>query len=201
MAFELGKRLEAAGEEVAFCGGIDNPADLNRIQVRDKPRNFIIDLLHFFQLLDVETAMQWEIDMEKVADKDFTKEIFARFPDGTLENLDLTVSKVEAWQRINDNMQTITRTYKPSGSVSKYDLFWVPPLPQYNCTEQQWRCDWLAKWKDHVTGAQQSDVEKEESEGPLRYHPVEGTHFTILRPENIEVFQKALNSALQARGV
>lgn len=201
LAFELGKRLEAAGEEVAFCGGIDNPADLNRIQVRDKPRNFIIDLLHFFQLLDVETAMQWEIDMEKVADKDFTKEIFARFPDGTLENLDLTVSKVEAWQRINDNMQTITRTYKPSGSVSKYDLFWVPPLPQYNCTEQQWRCDWLAKWKDHVTGAQQSDVEKEESEGPLRYHPVEGTHFTILRPENIEVFQKALNSALQARGV
>ncbi|EAT88825.2 hypothetical protein SNOG_03620 [Parastagonospora nodorum SN15] len=201
LAFELGKRLEAAGEEVAFCGGIDNPADLNRIQVRDKPRNFIIDLLHFFQLLDVETAMQWEIDMETVADKDFTKEIFARFPDGTLENLDLSVSKVEAWQRINDNMQTITRTYKPRGSVSKYDIFWVPPLPQYNCTEQQWRSDWLAKWKDHVTGAQQSDVDNEESEGPLRYHPVEGTHFTILRPENIEVFQKALNAALQARGV
>ncbi|KAH4718502.1 hypothetical protein HBH78_027030 [Parastagonospora nodorum] len=201
LAFELGKRLEAAGEEVAFCGGIDNPADLNRIQVRDKPRNFIIDLLHFFQLLDVETAMQWEIDMETVADKDFTKEIFARFPDGTLENLDLSVSKVEAWQRINDNMQTITRTYKPRGSVSKYDIFWVPPLPQYNCTEQQWRSDWLAKWKDHVTAAQQSDVDNEESEGPLRYHPVEGTHFTILRPENIEVFQKALNAALQARGV
>jgi hypothetical protein len=52
-----------------------------------------------------------------------------------------------------------------------------------------------------VTGAKQSDVDMEDSEGPLRYHRVEGTHFTILRPENIEVFQKALNAALISRGV
>lgn len=201
LAFELGKRLEAAGEQVAFCGGIDNPADLSRIQVRAKPRNFIIDLLHFFQLLDVETALRWEEEMEEVPDESFTKEIFARFPDGTLENLDLSIPKVEAWQRINGNMQAITRSYVPTGSVSKYDLFWVPPLPQYKCTDERWRHDWLAKWKDHVTDAKQSDVDIEESEGPLRYHAVEGTHFTILRPENVEVFQRALNKALESRGV
>ncbi|KAH7398623.1 putative non-ribosomal peptide synthase-like protein [Phaeosphaeria sp. MPI-PUGE-AT-0046c] len=201
LAFELTKRLEAAGEEVAFCGGIDNPPDLTRIQVRAKPRNFIIDLLHFFQLLDVETALQWEREMDNVPDEKFTGEIFRRFPDGTLENLDLTVSKVEAWQRINDNMQAITRSYVPTGSVSKYDLFWVPPLPQYDCTDQEWRHDWLAKWEKYVTNAKHCDVENDGSEGPLRYHRVEGTHFTILRPENIEVFQKALNAALQVRGV
>jgi thioesterase domain-containing protein len=201
LAFELGKRLEAAGDQVSFCGGIDNPADLTRIQVRAKPRNFIIDLLHFFQLLDMETALRWENEMEQVPDEKFTEAIFARFPDGTLENLDLSVPKVEAWQRINDNMQQITRSYVPTGSISKYDLFWVPPLPQYNCTDQEWRHDWLTKWKNHVTGAKQSDVDMEDSEGPLRYHRVEGTHFTILRPENIEVFQKALNAALLSRGV
>ncbi|KAH9878816.1 hypothetical protein J1614_002250 [Plenodomus biglobosus] len=201
LAFELGKRLEAAGDQVAFCGGIDNPADLTRIQVRAKPRNFIIDLLHFFQLVEMETALQWETEMENVPDEDFTKEIFARFPDGTLENLDLSVPKVEAWQRINGNMQEITRSYVPRGSVSKYDIFWVPPLPQYECTDQEWRHDWLATWKNHVVGAKQSDVDNEESQGPLRYHPVEGTHFTILRPENVEVFQKALNAALESRGV
>jgi thioesterase domain-containing protein/acyl carrier protein len=201
LAFELGKRLEAAGEQVSFCGGIDNPADLTRIQVREKPRNFIIDLLHFFQLLDVDTALNWEKEMEDTPDEEFTQAIFARFPDGTLENLDLSVPKVEAWQRINDNMQMITRSYVPSGSVSKYDLFWVPPLPQYECTDQQWRHDWLSKWKNHVKGASQSDVDTEDSQGPLRYHRVEGTHFTILRPENVEVFQKALNIALESRGV
>jgi thioesterase domain-containing protein len=201
LAFELGKRLEAAGEQVSFCGGIDNPADLTRIQVRAKPRNFIIDLLHFFQLLDVDTALNWEKEMEDTPDEEFTQAIFARFPDGTLENLDLSVPKVEAWQRINDNMQMITRSYVPSGSVSKYDLFWVPPLPQYECTDQQWRHDWLSKWKNHVKGASQSDVDTEDSQGPLRYHRVEGTHFTILRPENVEVFQKALNIALESRGV
>ena len=201
LAFELGKRLEAAGDHVAFCGGIDNPADLSRIQVRANPRNFIIDLLHFFQLLDLETAMRWEKEMEDVPDETFTKEIFARFPDGTLENLDLSVPKVETWQRINDNMQKITRSYVPTGSVSKYDLFWVPPLPHYNCTDQEWRHDWLAKWKNHVLGAKQSDADVEQSQGPLRYHRVEGTHFTILRPENVDVFQKALNKALESREI
>ncbi|KAL1628682.1 putative NRPS-like protein biosynthetic cluster [Neofusicoccum ribis] len=201
LAFELGKRLEAAGEQVAFCGGIDNPADLTRIQVRAKQRNFIIDLLHFFQLLDMETALRWEEEMDDIPDEKFTAAIFARFPDGTLENLDLTVPKVETWQRINKNMQEITRTYVPTGTVSKYDIFWVPPLPQYKCTDEEWRHDWLAKWKSHVTGAKQSDVDQEDSEGMLRYHRVEGTHFTILRPENIEVFQRALNRALELRGV
>jgi hypothetical protein len=95
----------------------------------------------------------------------------------------------------------ITKSYTPTGAISKYDLFWVPPLPQFNCTTQEWRHDWLAKWKDHVTNANQSDVDMEKSQGSLRYHPVEGTHFTILRPENVEVFQKALNAALTARGV
>ncbi|EKG14140.1 AMP-dependent synthetase/ligase [Macrophomina phaseolina MS6] len=200
LAFELGKRLEAAGEQVTFCGGIDNPADLTRIQVREKQRNFIIDLLHFFQLLDLETALRWEEEMDDVPDEKFTQAIFARFPDGTLENLDLTIPKVETWQRINKNTQEITRSYVPSGKVSKYDLFWVPPLPQYKCSDEQWRHDWLGKWKNHVTGAQQGDVDAEHSKGPLRYHRVEGTHFTILRPENIEVFQIALNKALEARG-
>ncbi|KAH7087506.1 putative non-ribosomal peptide synthase-like protein [Paraphoma chrysanthemicola] len=201
LAFELGKRLEAAGERVSFCGGIDNPADLTRVQVRAKPRNFIIDLLHFFQLLDVETALRWEKEMDHIPDGRFTEEIFARFPDGTLENLDLSIPKVKAWQRINDNMQNITRSYVPTGSISKYDLFWVPPLPQYGCTDQEWRHDWLAKWKKHVRGASQDDVDVEDSKGSLRYHQVDGTHFTILRQENIEVFQKALNAALLSRGV
>ncbi|KAK0658423.1 Microperfuranone synthase [Lasiodiplodia hormozganensis] len=201
LAFELGKRLEAAGEPVAFCGGIDNPADLTRIQVREKQRNFIIDLLHFFQILDLETALRWEEEMDHIPDEQFTQAIFARFPDGTLENIDLTIPKVETWQRINKNMQEITRSYVPSGKVSKYDLFWVPPLPQYKCSDEQWRHDWLAKWKNHVTGAKQSDVDCEASEGPLRYHRVQGTHFTILRPENIDIFQVALNKALEVRGV
>ncbi|KAL1650009.1 putative NRPS-like protein biosynthetic cluster [Diplodia intermedia] len=201
LAFELGKRLEAAGEQVTFCGGIDNPADLTRIQVREKQRNFIIDLLHFFQLLDLETALRWEEEMDDIPDEQFTQAIFARFPDGTLENIDLTIPKVETWQRINKNMQQITRSYVPSGKLSKYDLFWVPPLPQYKCSDEQWRHDWLAKWKNHVTGARQSDVDSEGSEGPLRYHRVQGTHFTILRPENIDTFQVALNKAMESRGV
>jgi thioesterase domain-containing protein/acyl carrier protein len=200
LAFELGKRLEAAGEQVSFCGGIDNPAALTRIQVRAKPRNFFIDLLHFFQILDMKTAMEWEEEMDDIPDEKFIEAIFARFPDGTLESLDLSIPKVEAWQRINDNMQRITRSYVPTGTVSKYDLFWVPPLPQYKCADDEWRHDWLGSWKSHVIGAQQSDVDMEDSQGSLRYHRVEGTHFTILRPENIEVFQIALNKALDDRG-
>ncbi|KAF2087087.1 putative non-ribosomal peptide synthase-like protein [Saccharata proteae CBS 121410] len=200
LSFELAKRLEARGDKVLFIGGIDNPADLHRIQVRDKVRNFIIDLLHFFQLLDFETALRWEEEMDDIPDDKFTAAIFARFPDGTLENLDLTPAKVETWSRINTNVQDVTRTYVPKGKVSKYDIFWVPPLPQYKCTAEEWRNDWLALWKSHVKGATQKDVDQDDGKGTLRYHRVEGTHFTILRPENMDVFQKALNKALEDRG-
>ncbi|KAF2137182.1 uncharacterized protein K452DRAFT_258153 [Aplosporella prunicola CBS 121167] len=200
LAFELGKRLEVNGDEVRFIAGIDNPADLRRIQVREKSRNFFIDLLHFFQILSMEEALRWEEEMNDIPDDEFTSEIFARFPDGTLESMGLTHAKVETWSRINNNMQNITKSYEPQGKVSKFDIFWVPPLPQYNCSDEQWRYNWLAGWKNHVAGSTQADIDVEDSEGPLRYHRVEGSHFTILRPENIEVFQKALNTALELRG-
>ncbi|KAK8159613.1 putative non-ribosomal peptide synthase-like protein [Phyllosticta citrichinensis] len=201
LAYELTKRFESMGEEVVFCGGIDNPADLRRIATRNRGRNFFIDLLHFFQILDHETALRWEEEMEHIPESEFTAAIFARFPDGTLENLDLTYAKVETWQRINQNLQDITRAYEPTGKISKFDLFWVNPLPHFNCTDEVWRHEWLCEWKDYVEGASQKDVEQDDSPGPLRYHRVQGTHFTILRPENIDVFQKALNRALETRGV
>jgi thioesterase domain-containing protein len=114
--------------------------------------------------------------------------VFRRFPDGTLESLGLTKSNVETWARVNEGTRIISEKYSPEGTVSKYDLFWVPPAPLFRCTDDQWYHEFLGAWKNYVNE-------------PVREHLVAGSHFSILHGENIDVFQKALNRALLDRGL
>lgn len=67
IAFEITKRFEAMGEEVAFCAGIDNPPDINSILWRRTTRQFFIDLLHFHSILTEKEAMALEEDMSDVS--------------------------------------------------------------------------------------------------------------------------------------
>lgn len=69
LAFEITKRLEAMGEEVAFCGGIDNPPNINSILWRKTTRQFFIDLLHFHAILTEEEAAALEVNMADVSQK------------------------------------------------------------------------------------------------------------------------------------
>jgi hypothetical protein len=62
----------------------DIPADLSRIRVRANLRNFIIDLLHFFQLLDLETAMTWGNEMKMYQMKHSQRKLLRVFPMGHL---------------------------------------------------------------------------------------------------------------------
>lgn len=67
LAFELGKKLEAMGKDVAFCGGIDNPPQINSILWRRTTRQFFIDLLHFHSILTEAEAMDLEKEMKDVS--------------------------------------------------------------------------------------------------------------------------------------
>ncbi len=44
-AFEIAKKLEAEGEEIAFLGGIDGPADLRKIRVLENFRDILTEFL------------------------------------------------------------------------------------------------------------------------------------------------------------
>ena len=56
VAFELAKRLEEGGEEVAIVGGIDNPPDLASILGSTQHRILMIDMLPEVTTLTREEA-------------------------------------------------------------------------------------------------------------------------------------------------
>ena len=68
LVFELTKRLEEAGETVAFAGGIDNPVDLKMLMDKREAgrRQFVIDLLYFHSVLSYEAAMEFEESLRSV---------------------------------------------------------------------------------------------------------------------------------------
>lgn len=203
LAFELGKRFEEMGETVVFCGGIDCPPEVGRLARgynRSKDRDFRIDLLHFHQLVTFEQAKQIEHDMRDVPDSEFSQAFYDHFPPGTLENVDLTRSRIRNWSRINTNMQQIARAYEPTGQISTFDCFWVPPCQGiFDVAEDEWFHSWLGVWSRFVS--EEAGESAGGHEKALRFHRVNGNHYTVLRPENVVTFQETLKAALVARGI
>jgi hypothetical protein len=86
-------------------------------------------------------------------------------------------------------MRKIFGPYVPTGSVSKFDVFWVPPMEALNTTTEEWRGKFLGEWDTF-------------SKSKVRYKEVIGNHLNLMQgEENVEVFQKALNEAMAARGL
>jgi thioesterase domain-containing protein len=68
------------------------------------------------------------------------------------------------------------------------DIFYCNPLSVVASSKQQWLEDHLHKWKDFV----RKDV---------RYHDVDGHHYTMLSPAHVRNFQAILRRVLAARGL
>ena len=67
VAFELAKRLEAGGEQVAFAGGIDNPPDLASIVGQTEFRALLLDLLPGLTPLTKEAAQDFRVETDHVS--------------------------------------------------------------------------------------------------------------------------------------
>lgn len=65
-AFEIAKRLEAGGAEVAFVGGIDNPPEMASI-VGPKNRVLLLELLPAFSPLTKEEAQAFGAKTDHVS--------------------------------------------------------------------------------------------------------------------------------------
>ncbi len=111
-----------------------------------------------------------------------------RFTAEQLDGLDLSLPRVKSWQRVTQSMRDVVNDYYPEGQISKFDIFCVSPLPRFGFSYQYWVDEVLGEWNLYCAT-------------PVVFHPVDGHHFSILRPEHIECFQQALNGALIARGV
>lgn len=188
VAFELAKRLEAGGEEVAFIGGIDNPPDLASILGKPRHREVLIDMLSGITSLTKEEAQAFSAKTEQLSDEDFYEDLFGLINNDIVDSMLLTASRIQAYARVEDSIRDMTAPYRPTGSVSKWDCFRASPSPHFNASDTEWRTERLVAWD----GFCRSQV---------RYHDLEGDHLLCVRGPCLDRFQTEVNRALTARGI
>ncbi|KAF2718227.1 acetyl-CoA synthetase-like protein [Polychaeton citri CBS 116435] len=188
LAFELTKMLEADGQTVAFCGGVDNPPDIRRALGHMRWRSVLVDVLPGITGMSEEEAIEFTKETSELEDDEFYKAIYARFPPEFIkENEDITVQRIQAYGRVEDCHRTIAAKYEPKGRVSKIDIFCADAMPHFNVEPLGSWDAVLQQWKNY-------------SDDP-GLHRVSGTHYSVLKKPQIEDFQDMLNKALVARGV
>ncbi|KAM3425219.1 hypothetical protein BST61_g7174 [Cercospora zeina] len=189
LSFELAKRFEAAGEEVVFCGGIDNPPSLQTTIGQVRYRSLMIDILPVVTDYTAEQAREFAEETAELTDEQFYEHLFTKFSPEFIENMDITVPRLQAFGRVEDCMRLIASEYEPSGSVRTTDIFCADPMPHFGATPEVWKRDVLGEWRNYV---------KDEN---VRFHHVGGNHISLIKEPLIKDFQQTVNDALTARGI
>ncbi|PPJ61142.1 hypothetical protein CBER1_04151 [Cercospora berteroae] len=189
LCFELAKKFETDGEQVVFCGGIDNPPSLKSTIGQVRYRSLMIDVLPVVTDYTPEQARAFAEETADLTDEQFYELLFTKFSPEFIENMDITVPRLQAFGRVEDCMRLIASQYEPAGTVSTTDIFCADPMPHFGATPEVWKRDVLGEWRKFV---------KEEN---VRFHHVGGNHISLIKEPLIKDFQQTVNDALTARGI
>ena len=176
IAFEIVKKLEAAGERVDFVGCLDLPPHIkhhmNRLDLAETAT-------HLALFLDLVNA-QFPAPSHEWSEERQMRYLVDHASPERLAELDLDVAKFTAWAKLAHGLTTLGRTYEPSGAVESLSVFYADPL---SGTKQDWLEDELKRWDEHARGTN-------------RYIEVDGTHYTLMGPKHVATFQAALRKEL-----
>lgn len=215
LAFELAKRLEAMGDEVLFCAGLDTSADVSILRdVTVSPDQ--VDERHF--LMEILTSVNLVCDnevpvvLEKLVGVPGTKvveEALLLFPASALEIAGLSITRLNSWISMSACMHQMALDYRATGSVKTFDAFYVadPPRNAGVSDALRWRYIYMSEWKAHVEGASNHDIcfdyadmdPARRADRPLRLHLVPGVHEELTIPGNVGLVGKVINDMLLLR--
>jgi thioesterase domain-containing protein len=104
-----------------------------------------------------------------------------------LAELSLTPIALVNWANLAYSLQSMAVDYEPLGSVAQMDVFYCTPLV-VAASRKQWLEEHLTKWGDFVRG-------------DVKFHEVDGEHYTMIDKEHVFAFQKILKRVLRSRGL
>lgn len=189
LCFELAKMFEAAGDSIVFCGGIDNPPNLKITMGQVKYRTLMFDVLPVVTDMTEEDSNTFKEETAHLNDEEFYEALFTKFSPEFIENMDLTVPRMQAFGRVEDCMRLIVDKYTPGGQINTTDIFCADPMPHFGSTPEVWKREVLGQWRGFV---------KDEN---VSFHDVPGTHISLIKEPLIADFQRTLNEALEKRGI
>ncbi|KAG6288630.1 putative NRPS-like protein biosynthetic cluster [Claviceps purpurea] len=195
VAFEVAKKMEAAGDKVGFIGTLNLPPHIKFRMIELDWTELVLNLVYFLGFISEETAHAWSPELHKashplshVLSRDqVVQRIMTIAPSQRLLELDLTESKLRHWAEVSSQLQGLAHDYNPSGHVSTMDVFYAVPLIAVGRDKDQWLRDHLLAWREYV--------------GDVKFHDVPGSHYTMMNPENVFALQKSLRAAMKQRGV
>ncbi|MFF3645058.1 AMP-binding protein [Streptomyces sp. NPDC002564] len=180
VAFEIAKRLEAEGDEVAFVGVFNLPPSISGRMNEITFTDGAINLALFLELIDAGDVPDLTTRLRTLPEAGQLAHLIEQAPKRRLTELDLTVARFTAWVELAQSMVHLGRTYEPSGTVGQAHVFYCTPLKG---TKQQWLDDQLRHWDDFTRR-------------PTTFIEVDGEHYTLMSPQHVQTFQAALRREL-----
>lgn len=186
VAFEIAKRLEAAGQEVAFVGLVNIPPHIQERMQEITWTMGILNLAYFLSLITKERAHGLQTDLARIGTpRQQIEALWTESSQDRIAQLKLTPGLLEKWVGIAQALITCGKDYQPSGSVRSATVFYAVPLAG---EKQAWLDRQLRPWQGFVRE-------------PMRFVDVPGAHYTLMDGDHAVEFQRHLRGELHRAGL
>ena len=188
LAFEISKLLEANGDTVQFLGSFNLPPHVkDRMRMPDRTAG-LLHIAHFCGIITEGRSEELTNELRGLPQPVQVAKLLAASDQQRCAELALTPESLLQWTNVAWSLQKIGWEYDPSGSVAQMDVFYSQPLKVDARTREEYRDTEPNRWAEFVRG-------------DVRFHEVDGEHYTMIGVEHVHGFQKTLKKALAARGL
>ncbi len=184
VAFEVARALEAAGERVAFLASIDGTPSIGDPAARLDFVGSTVIVSFFLSLIDRQQMLELPQRIRSanahVDNAQVCSYILQLAPSARISELNLDLSKFEAWAALAYALVRIGEAYVPNGKVETATIFYAEPL---RGTKEEWLGTHLRRWDDFTRL-------------PVRYVETPGEHNSLLGPRHVAAFQALLRAEM-----
>lgn len=186
LAFETAKRLENVGDgqKVGFLASFNLPPHIKFRMNQLDWTACACHLAHFLGLVHDPDTSGNQQSMDRSSTLQY---IFNSAPPDRLAELALSQQSFAHWADLAHSMQSMARSYEPGGLVRAMDVFYCTPLAVVAQSKPEWLQNHLSRWSEVCPD--------------VRFHEVDGEHYTMIDAEHVEGFQHIFQTALLARGM
>jgi len=188
LAFETAKILESNGDEVGFLGVFNLPPHIKSRMRQLDWVECILHLSYFLDLISEAQSRELAAELHGSPRENVLANVLTQADPRRLAELSLTPIALVNWANLAYALQSMAVDYEPTGAIAKMDVFYCTPLAVVAASREQWLSEHLNLWRDFVRDE-------------VKFHEVDGEHYTMMGKDHVPTFQKTLKRALKARGL
>lgn len=188
LAYEVGKQLEAQGQEVRFLASIDYPPHISHYVQHLDWIDVLLHIAFFLELIDEATMVAITPHLHTLQRDAALAHILSISDAERVRALAIDADRLALISDIAENFRVNVESYEPIGTVERLDVFVADP-PTYAARDRQdWRENKLGRWADFA----RSEAE---------FHDCPGIHAKMLNREHMADFARIFKAAMKKRRV